>query len=191
MIELRAATMRGTPWRAVGSAPSTDDDPAPFDFAAILGIADAMPVMIAFCDTKLRYRFVNRALADWLEAPRGAILGRTMREVLGDAAFAIARADARCGAGRRAAVVRGRISAIRPAALLAIQTEYIPQFDARRAGQRHHHAGRGHHRATRRRARAQGKRGAVPPHRRFGADADVGHAARPHAATSSTTPMSS
>ena len=74
--------------------------------------------------------------------------------------------------------------------LLAVQTEYVPQVDAdgtvvglimlvqditeQRVG----------------RARAQGKRGAVPPDRRFGAGADVGDPARPHAATSSTTPMS-
>jgi PAS domain-containing protein len=59
------------------------DEPAPFDFAAILEVADAIPVMIAYCDANLRYRFLNRALAEWLEAPRATILGKTMREVLG------------------------------------------------------------------------------------------------------------
>ncbi len=39
----------------------------PFDFSAILSIADAIPVMIAYIDRQERYRFVNRSLADWLE----------------------------------------------------------------------------------------------------------------------------
>src|SRR5687768_17503419 len=79
------------------------DQFAPFDFNSILGVADAIPVMIAFCDTGLRYRFVNRALAEWLEAPRSAILGRTMREVLGNDAFAMREAliDAALGGERQ------------------------------------------------------------------------------------------
>ena len=101
---------------------------APFDFNSILGVADAIPVMIAFCDTALRYRFVNRALAEWLEAPRSAILGRTMREVLGAEAFAM-----------RESLVTAALDGERQwfaaeyphptRGLLAVQTEYIPQRD--------------------------------------------------------------
>jgi PAS domain S-box-containing protein len=61
--------------------------PGPVDFAGILAIADSLPVMIAYLDRDLRYRFLNRTLADWLEQPRRAVLGRTMREVVGEAAY--------------------------------------------------------------------------------------------------------
>lgn len=111
-----------------GAKVRPDDEPAPFDFAAILGIADALPVMIAFCDVGLRYRFVNRALADWLEAPRSAILGKTMRDVLGDVAFSMRETmiDAAL-AGERQWFATEYPHPTR--GTLAVQTEYIPQFD--------------------------------------------------------------
>src|ERR671913_2302927 len=57
--------------------------PGPVDFSGVLAIADSLPVMIAYLDRGQRYMFVNRTLADWLERPRKAILGRTMEQVLG------------------------------------------------------------------------------------------------------------
>jgi PAS domain S-box-containing protein len=61
--------------------------PGPVDFAGVLAIADSLPVMIAYLDRDLRYRFLNRTLADWLEQPRRTILGRTMKEVVGEKAY--------------------------------------------------------------------------------------------------------
>ena len=65
--------------------------PGPVDFAGVLAIADSLPVMIAYLDRDLRYRFLNRTLADWLEQPRRTVLGRTMREVVGEQAYAFRR----------------------------------------------------------------------------------------------------
>jgi PAS domain-containing protein len=59
-----------------------------FDFAAMLAIADDLPVMIAFLDTAERFRFANKPLAEWLEKPRSDILGRPLAEVLGAEAYA-------------------------------------------------------------------------------------------------------
>src|SRR5262245_17867644 len=56
----------------------------PFDFARILAVADALPIMIAFIGRDERYRFVNRALADWFERPRKDILGKRMSDMLGE-----------------------------------------------------------------------------------------------------------
>ena len=61
--------------------------PGTFDFQRMLAIADALPVLIAYLDTSQRYLFVNRALADWLGRPRKEILGRTMRELLGEETY--------------------------------------------------------------------------------------------------------
>ena len=65
--------------------------PGPVDFAGVLAIADSLPVMIAYLDRDLRYRFLNRTLADWLEQPRRSVLGRTMKEVVGEKAYAFRR----------------------------------------------------------------------------------------------------
>ena len=65
--------------------------PGPVDFAGVLAIADSLPVMIAYLDRDLRYRFLNRTLADWLEQPRRSVLGRTMAEVVGEKAYKFRR----------------------------------------------------------------------------------------------------
>ena len=57
------------------------------DFSAMLAVADLMPAMVAFVDRDLRYRFVNKPYAEWHDLPRSQILGRTMREVIGEKAF--------------------------------------------------------------------------------------------------------
>ena len=101
--------------------------PAGFDFASILAISDALPVMIAYCDASLHYRFINRALADWFERPRSQILGKSMREVLGEAAYpmrepmlmAALRGERQWFAIDYEHPTRGP---------LTVQTEYIPQL---------------------------------------------------------------
>src|SRR3990170_4564268 len=71
--------------RAAARTPS----PNPMlDFGGILAIADALPVMIAYVDQTEHYLFVNRPIADWFERPRSQILGRTMREVMGEKNYA-------------------------------------------------------------------------------------------------------
>ena len=58
------------------------------DFSAMLAIADILPVMVAYVDRSLTYRFVNKPLADWLGRPRKDVLGKTVREIIGEEAFA-------------------------------------------------------------------------------------------------------
>jgi PAS domain S-box-containing protein len=71
--------------KAAASAP----DPAPrvpddaFGFSGILAVADMLPVMVAYVDKDLRYRFMNKPMADWFERPRAELLGLHMRELLG------------------------------------------------------------------------------------------------------------
>ena len=57
------------------------------DFAAMLAIADILPVMVAYVDRDLVYRFVNKPLADWFSLPRKEMLGRAVREIIGEEAF--------------------------------------------------------------------------------------------------------
>ena len=107
---------------AAAAAPS-------FDFGQVLGIADALPMALAFVDTELRYRFVNQALADFLERPRSEMLGRTVAEVL-DAQAMVDRQpmlDAAL-AGERVWFAADYDHPTR--GKLAIQSEYLPQFAA-------------------------------------------------------------
>src|SRR5688500_11714940 len=67
-----------------GNRVRTDQLAGTFDFQRMLAIADALPVLIGYLDSNQRYLFVNRALADWLGQPRKEILGRTMRDLLGE-----------------------------------------------------------------------------------------------------------
>jgi len=47
-------------------------------------VADSLPVLIAYFDTDLRYRFVNRTAARWYARDAGKILRRRVGEVLGE-----------------------------------------------------------------------------------------------------------
>jgi len=54
-------------------------------------VTDALPVMIAFIGPDLRYRFVNRIYEDWIGLKRPEMIGRTIGEVVGQAAEAAVR----------------------------------------------------------------------------------------------------
>ena len=61
---------------------------AMFSAPGLLTLADLVPVMTAFVDRDLRYRFINKALAEWFERPRQEMLGRSMAEVIGEENYA-------------------------------------------------------------------------------------------------------
>ncbi|HWB77016.1 MAG TPA: GAF domain-containing protein [Nannocystaceae bacterium] len=49
-------------------------------------VTDAVPALVAYIDIEQRYRFVNAAYERWFGVTRASVVGKTMREVLGDAA---------------------------------------------------------------------------------------------------------
>ena len=59
-----------------------------FTGPGMLALADLLPVMVAYLDRDLKYRFLNASLAEWLGRPRADILGQTIRELLGETAWA-------------------------------------------------------------------------------------------------------
>jgi PAS domain S-box-containing protein len=115
------------PKRATADVSPGDDALEPMDFRLLLSIADTLPVLIAYLDTEQRYQFINRALAEWFERPRREILGRKMREVLGEDAYSarIPMIEAAL-AGERQWFAAGYDHPSRGP--LAIQTEYVPQI---------------------------------------------------------------
>jgi PAS domain S-box-containing protein len=99
------------------------------DFSAMLAIADIMPVMVAYIDRHLVYRFVNKPLADWIGLPRKAILGQPMREVIGEAAFADREALLATALKGERVFFASEID--HPArGALAVQTDYVPWADS-------------------------------------------------------------
>ncbi|HUF92392.1 MAG TPA: ATP-binding protein, partial [Candidatus Limnocylindria bacterium] len=54
-------------------------------------ITDAVPVLISYVDASGRYRFNNRAYEEWFGQPASAVAGRHLSEVMGQAAYEMAR----------------------------------------------------------------------------------------------------
>ena len=50
--------------------------------------ADALPALVFHADRELRYRFVNRRFVETFGRPEAEILGRTIRDVVGEATYA-------------------------------------------------------------------------------------------------------
>ncbi|MFO1340583.1 MAG: GGDEF domain-containing protein [Burkholderiaceae bacterium] len=75
--------------RAEPAAPHDTTPPPPHDApggeAFVRGIADSLPLRIAYVDRDRRYRFVNRALCRRFGRGRDEIIGRTRDELLGTA----------------------------------------------------------------------------------------------------------
>src|SRR5829696_2326219 len=57
------------------------------DFSNMLAIADILPVMVCYVDPDLVYHFINKPLADWLGQSRKHVLGKHLKDVLGETAY--------------------------------------------------------------------------------------------------------
>jgi PAS domain S-box-containing protein len=114
------------------AAPAADDLPLPVDMPAsmfsaqgLLALNDLLPVMTAYVDRDEIFRFVNKPYAEWMGVPRKEIVGRSMREILGEENYAERKPliDAALSGERKffAATfdhpARGR---------LALQLDYVP-----------------------------------------------------------------
>jgi phosphoserine phosphatase RsbU/P len=52
-------------------------------------LTDALPVLVSFVTADERYGLVNKAYEDWFGLSREALLGRPVREIIGEAAYAV------------------------------------------------------------------------------------------------------
>jgi PAS domain S-box-containing protein len=55
-------------------------------------ITDALPALISYIDINERYQFVNRGYEVWFNCSRDEILGKSIRELLGDKAYQVVQA---------------------------------------------------------------------------------------------------
>jgi PAS domain S-box-containing protein len=51
-------------------------------------VTDALPVLVSYIDANERYRLVNAAYERWFSVSRDAVIGRSIRELLGEEAYA-------------------------------------------------------------------------------------------------------
>jgi len=95
----------------------------------MLALADLLPVMVAYFDSDVRLRFLNKRTAEWLERPRSELLGRHIRDIVGEATYEIRKPliDAALAGERKFFVADFYHPARGP---LAVQTEYIPWREA-------------------------------------------------------------
>ena len=92
-------------------------------------VTDALPVMIAFIGSDLRYRFVNRIYEDWIGLNRSEIIGRTIGEVVGQSAEdAVRSMMARALAGET--VTFDRRITYKIAGPLEVRATYVPHHNA-------------------------------------------------------------
>jgi len=100
------------------------------DFTAMLAIADVLPVMIGYVDEALSLQFANRPFAEWLEVPRGQLIGRRVVDLIGEQRFELREANYRRAlAGERLFFAsefdhptRGNV---------ALQSDYVPWANAK------------------------------------------------------------
>ena len=98
------------------------------DFSNMLAIADILPVMVCYVDHELKYRFINKPLADWLGWERKAVLGKHLKDVLGKTAFEQRRPMyERALSGER--VFFASEFDHKDRGLVAVQTDYVPWAD--------------------------------------------------------------
>lgn len=91
-------------------------------------IADSLPVLIAFVDADLVYRFVNLAYEDWFNVPIAKILGRKVEDVVGPLVWEQRKGDIeRALAGH---TIRAEVNWPTPEGRRRdAEVRYIPRFD--------------------------------------------------------------
>ncbi|MBA2467623.1 MAG: PAS domain S-box protein, partial [Sphingomonas sp.] len=117
----------GGPASATGFA-MPDLPPEMFSPLGMLALADLVPALIAYIDRDERYRFCNKAFAEWMALPRGQILGMTMRELVGEETYAQRHSlIAAAMGGERKLFAADFDHPTRGA--VALQVDYVPWID--------------------------------------------------------------
>ncbi|ENZ80481.1 MULTISPECIES: HWE histidine kinase domain-containing protein [Caulobacter] len=88
-------------------------------------MADAVPVLISYVDRDERYRFVNRAYENWFGVDRSEIEGKTLREVLGDDAYARVRQHVSRAMAGESLTFEGEVD-YKGAGVRHIEARYVP-----------------------------------------------------------------
>ncbi len=91
-------------------------------------IADSLPILIASVDTEQRYRFISLEYERWFGMPCAQMVGRTVREVVGKAAYEAIRPHMEAALGGQRVSFEQWVDH-EYAGRRYIQGSYIPQID--------------------------------------------------------------
>jgi len=94
--------------------------------ARLRTVADALPMRVAYIDADERYRFNNRAYEAGFGLSREQIQGHTVRELLGDAAYAAVQPHIRAALSGKAVTFQSEMT--RNDSYVCYEAHYIPQF---------------------------------------------------------------
>ena len=94
--------------------------------ARLRTVADALPMRVAYIDASERYRFNNLAYERGFGLSRGQIQGRTVRDLLGDAAYASAEPHIRAALSGEAVTFQSEMTS--DESYVCYEAHYIPQF---------------------------------------------------------------
>jgi diguanylate cyclase (GGDEF)-like protein/PAS domain S-box-containing protein len=92
-------------------------------------LIDGIPAMVAHIDTDERYTFANRAIGRALRRDPHAIVGRTLREVRGEAAYRLISPHVQAALRGEPQTFEG-VEHPREGVQLEYQASYVPEFDA-------------------------------------------------------------
>lgn len=88
-------------------------------------MADAVPILISYVDREQRYRFVNRAYELWFGVDRSQIEGKTLAEVLGQAAYERLRHHVARALAGETLTFEGEVD-YRDAGVRHVEARYVP-----------------------------------------------------------------
>lgn len=91
-------------------------------------VTDAMPVLIAYCDKHLVYRYCNARYRDWFGLELDEVVGHPVKEVIGEEAFATIRPFVERVLGGERVVFEGHLP-YRHGPPRDVRVEYLPHFD--------------------------------------------------------------
>jgi diguanylate cyclase (GGDEF)-like protein/PAS domain S-box-containing protein len=96
--------------------------------ARLRTVADALPMRVAYIDAEERYRFNNLAYERGFGLSREQIQGRSVRELLGEAAYRSAEAHIRAALSGKAVTFQSEMTS--GDSYVCYEAHYIPQFAA-------------------------------------------------------------
>ncbi len=88
-------------------------------------IIEAVPALIGYVDTEERYRFNNHAYEQWFGRPVSDVVGRHVREVLGDAVYAVIAPHVRSALSGRLVTFESSL-AYRDGKTRYVRATYVP-----------------------------------------------------------------
>ncbi|MBZ4415102.1 PAS domain-containing protein [Myxococcus sp. RHSTA-1-4] len=94
----------------------------------LLVTADAAPVLLSYVDTEERYRFCNQGYERWFGTPREQVIGRSVRQVVGDAGYEAIREHVRDALSGRRVRFESAIP-YREGGTRVVRADYLPHVD--------------------------------------------------------------